>query len=48
MRHRSTVRVHGRTYTWYLNAGEWLQTAWPDGQNKKLGTTNPEYLDTTP
>lgn len=41
-----TVLVKGRTFTWIANPGGTLNTTYPDGIEKDLGTTDPAMLDT--
>ena len=40
-----TVTVQGKTFTWIVSPGGTLETTYPDGVRKKLGTTDPAMLD---
>ena len=42
---RGTVMVNSKTFMWIVNPGGTLQTTYPDGVQKDLGTTDPSMLD---
>jgi len=41
-----TVTLRGKTFTWIVSPGGTLETTFPDGVRKELGTTDPAMLDT--
>jgi hypothetical protein len=41
-----TVTLRGKTFSWLANLGGTLETTFPDGIPKDLGTTDPAMLDT--
>jgi len=43
---KGTVTLRGKTFSWRVNPGGTLETTFPDGIQKELGTTDPAMLDT--